>query len=689
MYRAVRVADGAAVVLKVLDANHTRPRDVDRLRSEYELGPTLKGLAVVEPLAFSSFQGLPALELEDFHGESLERIAGKPMPIGAFLRLAAQVARVVADIHGRGLIHKDLKPSNILVNHDTHEIRIADFCIASRIAREQTITRPARLIEGSLPYVSPEQTGRMNRAIDSRSDLYTLGVTFYQLLTGRLPFEASDAIGWVHCHVARKPAPLEALRPSIPAVLSDIVLKLLAKLPDERYQSASGLAHDLERCLQQWRDTGLVARFALGERDVSDHFLIPQKLYGRTAETAMLQQAFERVVATGAPELVLVSGYSGVGKSSLVHELDRPIISKLGIFAAGKFEQYKRDIPYFTIVQAFREVMLDILAESADSVAAWRRRIQEALGQDGRLIVDLIPQAELVIGAQPPVAELSLGEAEIRLRRVLREFVCAFASQQLPLAVFLDDLQWADPASLKLLVDLVVHPHTRHLLVIGAYRDNEVGRAHPLVGALNEARAQGAAIRDLVLGPLPETHVGELVADTVHCSRPDAEALAHLVREKTGGNPFFVIHFLTALHRRGLIAFHRGTRCWRWDLARIRAQGYTDNVVELMVGKLHDLPAETQEALKLAACLGASMDADALGAVFEGDPEAAMRAAFEEDLLLHMNGSYRFSHDRVQEAAYWLIPDSERERVHLRIWRLLLERTDPAELEDAIFDVVN
>ena len=442
-------------------------------------------------------------------------------------------------------------------------------------------------------------------------------------------------------------------------------------------------------CSSGARPAPIVAPFTLGDGDVSDHFLIPQKLYGRTAESAVLQEAFERVVASGAPELVLVSGYSGVGKSSLVHELDRPIVAKRGIFVAGKFEQYKRDIPYFTIVQAFREVMLDILAESADSVVAWRRRIQAALGQNGQLIVDLIPQVGLVIGPQPPVPELSLGEAQIRLRRVLREFLCAFATQERPLAVFLDDLQWADPASLKLLVDVVVHPNMRHLLVIGAYRDNEVGPAHPLVRALEEARVQGAAIRDLVLGPLPEAHIGELVADTVHCSRTDAEALAHLVRDKTGGNPFFVIHFLTTLHQHGLISFDRVARRWRWDLARIRAQGYTDNIVELMVGKLHDLPAETQQALKLAACLGASMDAEALGVVFEGEAEAALRAAVEADLLLRMNGSYRFAHDRVQEAAYSLIAERERAAVHLHIGRRLLERTPPAQLEDDIFDVVN
>jgi predicted ATPase/signal transduction histidine kinase/tRNA A-37 threonylcarbamoyl transferase component Bud32 len=677
------------VVLKVLDPKHSRPRDVDRLRNEFELGPALKGLAVIEPLALSSFQGLPALELEDFHGDSLDRLVGQPMPIDAFLRLAAQVAAAVADVHGRGLIHKDLKPGNILFNRDTGEVRIADFCIASRIPREQTTARPARLIEGTLPYVSPEQTGRMNRSIDSRSDLYSLGVTFYQLLTGRLPFEAADAIGWVHCHVARKPPPPKAFHPSVPEVLSDILLKLLAKVPDERYQSASGLAHDLERCLRQWRESAQISAFPLGERDVSDRFLIPQKLYGRATECAVLREAFERVVATGTPELLLVSGSSGIGKTAVVHELHRPIVGKRGIFVAGKFEQYRRDIPYFTVIQAIREVMLDILAETADTIAVWRRRIQAVLGQNGQLIVDLIPQVGLVIGAQPPVPELSLAEAENRLGRVLQEFLGAFATEERPLAIFLDDLQWADPASLKLLVELVTHPSARHLLLIGAYRDNEVGAAHPLLRALDEARERGAKMRTLELGPLPAAYVSELVADTIHCSRPEAAPLAHLVREKTGGNPFFVIQFLTALHRQGLISFDREARCWRWDLGRIKAQGYTDNVVELMVSKLHDLPPDTQELLKLAACLGASIEAGTLGVVFGRDPEATLRAALEDDLLLRLEDAYRFPHDRVQEAAYSLIPESERALVHLRVGRLLLERASPAELEEKIFDLVN
>ena len=676
-------------MLKVLTAEHSSPQDVDRLRNEFELGRTLKGLPIVEPLALSTFQGLPALELEEFRGVPLDRLGSVPMPVevscaspcGWLTRWPISTREASST--------RISKPHNILFNAESGEVRIADFCIASRIAREQTTSRPTRLIEGSLPYVSPEQTGRMNRSMDSRSDLYSLGVTFYELLTGHLPFEATDAIGWVHCHVARKPTAPETVRSAVPAQLSRIVLKLLAKAPDDRYQTAAGLARDLERCLQQWEATGRIAHFPLGEGDVSDRLLIPQRLYGRTAECASLQESFDRVVATGHPELLFVVGPSGSGKSSLVNELHRPIVGRRGLFVRGKFEQYKRDIPYFTLVGAFRELMLDILAESTGSIAAWQSRIGGALGSNGQLIVDLIPEVGLIIGPQPAVPELSLGDAENRLRRVLREFLAAFTTQEHSLVLFLDDLQWADAASVRLLMDVVTHPATRYLLFVGAYRNDEVGPAHPLVRALDEARADGARIRVLAVGPLAGADSTELVADTLHTGAGEVAPLAHALAEKTGGNPFFLIQLLTALHRDGAIAFDAGRGRWTWDLARVRAHPHADNVVELMLGKLRDLPPETQEALKLAACLGATLEANDLAAVFGRDPEGALGAAFEETLLLRLDDTYRFAHDRVQEAAYGLIAEDERPAVHLRIGRELLRRTAGPNLDEHIFGIVN
>ena len=401
VYRAVRKADGHKVVLRVLDGNDPVAGKIERLKHELDLRSTLHGLPAVEPLALSTLNGAPALELEDFVGEPLDRLVTAPLPVEDFLPLAVSVAAAVGDIHSRGLIHKDLNPGSILFDPQTRRVKVANFGAASRVAREQTAAGPERLLEESLPYVSPEQTGRMNRAVDSRSDLYSLGVTYYQLLTGRLPFTASDAIGWVHCHVARKPAPPARFRDALPSVLSEIVLKLLAKVPDDRYQSAAGLQRDLERCLRQWRETGTITPFALGAEDTSDRFLVPQTVYGREAECAALREAFERVVATGQPELVLVSGPSGIGKSAVVYELRRPIIGRQGFFLSAKFERGKRDIPYLALIRAFRELALDILTESAEQIAAWRRRIIDALGPNGRLIVDLVPEIELIIGPAP------------------------------------------------------------------------------------------------------------------------------------------------------------------------------------------------------------------------------------------------------------------------------------------------
>ncbi|WP_437917135.1 AAA family ATPase [Sorangium sp. So ce302] len=692
LLRAVRSADGLPVILKVLDPRRSRPQDIERLKNEYAIGKPLDHEAVVAPLALETHEGLPALVMEDFGGESLDHLIGAPMDAERFLELAVRIAACVAAIHERDILHKDLKPQNILVNTATGQVKLADFGLASRFSREQPPAGPPRLIEGSLPYLSPEQTGRMNRAIDGRADLYALGVTFYEMLTGRLPFEAQDPLEWVHCHVARlPPAPL-ALVPELPEVLSALVLKLLAKMPEDRYQTACGLKHDLERCLSQLRATGRIEPFPLAERDVSGRFQIPRKLYGREGEVAALLCAFESVVGTGCPELVLISGYSGIGKSSLVHELYRPIVRERALFLSGKSDQYKRDIPYSTLVQAFRELVLDILVESEDRIAACRQRLLGALGSNGQLIVDVIPQIELILGRQQPVPELPPIEAQNRFRVVFRRFIGVFARKEHPLALFVDDLQWADLASLGLLRELVTHPETRHLLVIGAYRDNEVTPSHPLLLALDQARKEGARVSDIVLGSLSREHLGALVSDALHCSREDAAPLSDLVHEKTAGNPFFAIQFLIALHEERLIEFDVYAEAWRWDVTKIREKGFTDNVVDLMVGKLARLPPSTQRALKQLACLGNSADVALLAMVQGGSEEemhADLRDAAHEGLVFRLDGAYKFLHDRVQEAAYSLIPEGERAAAHLEIGRLLSKRTAPEELEEKIFEIVN
>ncbi|WP_437594472.1 sensor histidine kinase [Sorangium sp. So ce1000] len=692
LLRAIRSADGRPVILKVLDPRRSRPKDIDRLKHEYAIGEALSHEAIVKPLALETYEGLPALVMEDFGGEPLDHFMDAPMNIERFLDLAIRIVAGVAELHQRHIIHKDLKPQNILVNAATGQVKLADFGLASRLARVRPPAGPPQLIEGSLPYLAPEQTGRMNRAIDSRSDLYALGVTFYEMVTGRLPFEARDPLEWVHYHVARVPPPPSALVPELPEVVSALILKLLAKMAEDRYQTARGLKHDLERCLSEWRATGRIAPFPLAEHDVSDRFEIPQKLYGREGEVAALLSAFERVVGTGTPELVLVSGYSGIGKSALVHELHKPIVRERAFFLSGKFDQYKRDIPYFTLVQAFRELVLEILTEEEDRIAAFRQRLLGALGINGQLIVEVIPQLELIIGRQPPVPELPPAEAQSRFRIVFRHFIGVFARKEHPLALFLDDLQWTDSASLGLLDDLVTHHEARYLLVIGAYRDNEVTPSHPLLRALDQARKEGARVTAIVLGSLSRDHLAALVSDALRCRREDAVPLSNLVYEKTAGNPFFAIQFLSALHEERLIEFDEHAEAFRWDVAKIREKGLTDNVVDLMVGKLARLPPRTQEALRQVACLGNTAEVTLLTIVHGGSEEdvhADLWDAVHEGLVFRVNGAYKFLHDRVQEAAYSLIPEGERAAVHLRIGRLLASHTPPEELEEKIFETVN
>lgn len=691
VYRGVRASDERPVIIKVLTPQY-RPQHLARLKNEYEIGMTLNVPTVVRPIALENHQGKPALVMEDFGGEPLERMLGAPMEIGTFLRIAVQIVSAVADIHERHVVHKDLKPENVLVHPATGEVKITDFGIAAMLPCQSPESGRIGRIEGSLPYMAPEQTGRMNRAVDQRSDLYALGITFYQMLTGKLPFQAADPLEWVHCHIARSPVPPAEVVPSLPDIISSIVMKLLAKEADERYQSARGLQRDLARCLEDWTSRKVIAPFSLAERDISDRFHIPQKFYGREEESAALLGAFERVVDTGAPEVVFVSGYSGIGKTSLVGELQKPVVRERGFLASGKFDQYKRDIPYSTIVEAFTELVRQILAESEARITAWAELIEAALGVNGQLIVDVIPPVELIIGPQAPVPALAPLESQHRFRSVFRRFIGVFAQKQHPLALFLDDLQWADSGSLALLADLMTHPDTRHVLVIGAYRDNEVTASHPLMLALGEVRRGGARISNIVLGPLTREHLTMLVSDALHCSREEAMPLADLVNEKTGGNPFFVRQFLTALHDEHLIELDWDSGVFRWDVAKIRAKGFTDNVVDLMLGKLARLAARTQAALKQLACLGIVAEVASLVAAF-GRSEQETHAGFEEavraGLVLRLDGSYRFLHDRVQEAAYSLIPEAERAAVHLQIGRLLCERASPDELEERIFEIVN
>jgi PAS domain S-box-containing protein len=684
-------ADGS--VLAVLPAaEHPAPATLNRLAHEYGLKEGLDGAWAVRPLELIREGGQTMLVLEDPGGEPLERLLGVPFEMDLFLRLAIDISVAVGRLHQRGLLHKDIKPANIMMNCADSQVRLTGFGIASRVPRERQAPEPPETIAGTLAYIAPEQTGRMNRSIDSRSDLYALGVTFYQMLTGSLPFTAADPMEWVHCHIARKPLPPSERSKNIPAPVSEIIMKLLAKTGEERYQTAAGVESDLRRCLAERERKGRIDRFALGEHDAPDRLLLPEKLYGRAREIETLLACFDRIVNNGTAELVLVSGYSGIGKSSVVNELHSVLVEPRGLFASGKFDQYKRDIPYSTLAQAFQSLIRPLLGKSDPELTGWREAFREALGSNGRLIIDLVPELKLIVGDQPPVPELPPRDAQRRFQLIFRRFLAVFARPEHPLALFLDDLQWLDPATLDLLEDLLTQPDMQHLMLIGAYRDNEVNSAHPLIRKLEAIRNAGTVVHEIILAPLAREDLGRLIGDALHCEPERVAALAELIHEKTGGNPFFANQLISVLVEERLLTFDYGEGRWSWDLNSIRAKGYTDNVVGLMVGKLNRLPVETQHALQLLACVGNSAEFALLEMVSQQSNEemhGRLWEAIQAGLIFRSEHSYAFLHDRVQEAAYSLIPDEARAERHLRIGRLLATHIEPKQRGEAIFEIVN
>jgi PAS domain S-box-containing protein len=694
LYRGHQPGEAASVLVVAPAAEQPSPQSLGRLEHEYSLAADLDPAWAARPVEVTRRDGRTMLILEDPGGEPLDRLLerseGQPLELTRVLRIAVALATALGRVHRQSLIHKDIKPANVLVDQ-ADNVWLTGFGIASRLPRESQAPAPPEIIAGTLAYMAPEQTGRMNRSIDTRSDLYSFGVTLYKMLTGALPFSGADPLEWVHCHVARQPTPPRD-RAGVPETLSVLTMKLLAKNAEERYQTASGVEADLRRCLAQLESHGRIDAFPLGAHDASDRLLISEKLYGREPEIDSLVTAFNRVMTEGTPALVLVSGYSGVGKSSVVNELHKVLVPSRGFFASGKFDQYKRDIPYTTLAQAFQTLVRQILARSEAEVDQWRHVLTEAVGPHGQLIVNLIPEVEFVIGKQPPVPDLPPQDEQHRFQMVFRRFLGAFARPEHPLALFLDDLQWLDAATLELLEHLISDPDVRHVLLVGAYRDNEVSPSHPLMRTLEAIRQGGARMHEIVLAPLGLGDVGRLVADTLHCDRDSARPLAQLVHEKTGGNPFFTIQFLTALAEEGLLAFDPDAAAWIWELPRIRAKGYTDNVVDLMVGKLKRLSHTTQEAFRQLACLGNVVEIATLTLVLGESQEeihAALWEATRTGLILRQESSYVFLHDRVQEAAYALIPDGERAAAHLRIGRVLASRTAPEEIEEKIFEIVN
>ncbi|MEO0685005.1 MAG: serine/threonine-protein kinase PknK, partial [Cyanobacteria bacterium J06649_11] len=571
-------------------------------------------------------------------------IQQQPLKLSDTLAIAIQLADILKELHQHRVIHKDIKPANILIHPDSKQVKLIDFSIASLLLKETQEIQNPNVLEGTLAYLAPEQTGRMNRGIDYRSDFYALGVTLYELLTGRLPFVTDDPLELVHCHIAKIATPIHQVNTAVPSMVGAIVAKLMAKNAEDRYQSALGIKHDLQECLSQWKETGAITEFELGRRDLCDRFVIPEKLYGRKVEVQTLLDAFERV-ANGSSEMMLVAGFSGIGKTAVVNEVHKPITRQRGYFIKGKFDQFNRNIPFSAFVQAFRSLMGQLLSESDTQLQEWKAKILQAVGENGQVLIEVIPELERIIGSQPSVPELSGSAAQNRFNLLFQKFIAVFTTPEHPLVMFLDDLQWADSASLNLLKLLMAESETGYLLVLGAYRDNEVFPAHPLMLTLEDITKNQVQIHTLTLKPLTETHIHNLVADTLLCTIELAVPLGQLVYKKTQGNPFFATQFLQGLHEENCIEFNSIPGYWQCDLVHVCQLALTDNVVEFMVMRLQKLPEATQEVLKLAACIGNEFDLETLAIVCEKSKEDTadiLWKALQEGFILPQSEVYKF-----------------------------------------------
>ena len=711
VYRARSELDNQPIILKLLKPDYPTPSGLTRYKQEYEITRSLQLEGVVRALDLQKYQNTLVMFLEDFGGESLEiLLSSRNFTLSEFLSLAIQITKTLAEIHAANIIHKDINPSNIVFNEKTGQVKIIDFGISTVFTRENLMIKNPNVLEGTLAYISPEQTGRMNRTLDYRTDFYSLGVTLYQILTQRLPFETTDALELVHCHIARQPTPPHQLVPEIPKTVSNLVMKLLAKTAEERYQSAWGLKADLEECLRQVQITGEISDFPLACQDISGKFQIPQKLYGRKQEIETLLTAFERVAGgencnQSQIEMMLVAGYAGIGKSALVQEIYKSITQRRGYFISGKFDQFQHNIPYSAIVQAFRSLVQQLLSESEAQLAQWREKLLAALGSNGQMIIDVIPEVELIVGPQPVVQQLEPTENQNRFNLVFQNFVRVFCQASHPLVIFLDDLQWADFASLKLIELIMSDDQIKYLFLIGAYRDNEVSPIHPLTIAVELLKSEGAAITQITLDSLNLEEITHLIADTLSQDNSAVRSLAELIMGKTQGNPFFVNEFFKALYQNNLLIFDWQQGSWQWDITNIEERGITDNVVELMIAKLKKLPELTQQVLRLAACVGNSFDLNTLSIIQKKLPAeifSELLPGIEEGVILPTSEleaveaidsqllilNYKFLHDRVQQAAYALIDEQQKKRVHLQIGRLLLRNTPTEQKVERIFDLV-
>ncbi|MEN6438126.1 MAG: AAA family ATPase [Syntrophobacter sp.] len=714
IYRAFREKEQDPVILKAMKEDCPCPEEIARYTQEFNITQSLRKYGVIHAFDFEMRGKAPVIVMEDFGGQSLQILnARRRFTLEETLGIAVRIADSLCQIHAERIVHKDVNPSNIVMNPSSGQLKLIDFGIATLLSTENPTVNGPYILEGTLPYISPEQTGRLNRPLDYRTDFYSFGTTLYELLTGVLPFTTDDAMEMVHCHIAREPLPPNEIDPGIPETVSQIVMKLLRKTAEERYQSARGIKADLEECLTRLRATGGIDKFPLGSRDVSDRFHVPQKLFGRERFLSTLAESIEREIPvspapdgsiTGRGGMIMVSGRAGVGKTSLIQKACRTLVGKKGYCISGKFAQLQHDTPYLAFIQAFEGLVRYLLTENEVSLQKWKERLLAALGANARLISDTIPGIELILGPQPEVVPLPPIEAQKRFNQTIQDFVFSFTDAGCPLVIFLDDLHWADAASLRLLEVLMSGSRGRDFFLLGAFRNENLNSAHPLILTLKEIQNSGVSLSHIVLPPLRQGDIDQLVAECLGCSLEKAAPLAELVLIRTKGNPFFIREFLQSLYREGLIEFDQHECSWNWDIDKIRTRSVTENVLSLLEHRIQLLKPRTRELLKLSACLGNQFDLKSLAAVLGQAPRAIssdlmdviaegfvfpLRNTHGDTACAGLTADYRFSHDRVQQAAYCLIPEEQRLRMHLDVGRKLLVSTLKEELPRRILDIVN
>lgn len=724
VYRGFFYENNQPIILKILKENYPTPSELIRYQQEYQITRSFNVDNIIKAYDLQRYENSLVMFLEDFGGQSLKLLLAQgQFSLEEFLKIAIKIAEALGIIHQANIIHKDINPSNIIYNPKTEQLKIIDFGISSQLSQEFISVISPHQLEGTLAYIAPEQTGRMNRGLDYRSDFYALGVTFYELLTQKLPFETTDPMELVHCHIAQHPLPIEELTSDCPLAVSNIIKKLLAKTLEERYQSAWGIKTDLETCLNQLKERKQIELFPLGSRDIPEKFQIPQKLYDRNLEVQQLLNIFEKV-SRGASELILISGYSGIGKTALVNEIYKPITRQRGWVIKGKFDQLQRDIPYSAITQAFQNLVKQLLSEPEIHLKIYKDKILQTLVNNGQIIVDIIPELEKIIGKQPPVEQLGKTESQNRFNLFFKRFLMIFCQSDHPLVICIDDLQWTDLSSLNLIEQLILDPDINYFLLIGAYRDNEVKPTHPLMHTLEKINQAKKTINMLSLSPLKSREINQLIADTLNCSTEVAKPLGELLNKKTNGNPFFLTQMLSSLYNRKLLYLRKNLESnkgyWEWNIQQIESVSITDNVVDLMVNKIKKLSRKTQQVLKLAACIGNQFNLEILAIINnKSDISTAqeLQSALDEGLVIPLDNNYkfpllcnaeglsnnklqdpvyysgdihyRFLHDRVQQAAYSLISEGEKKHFHLQIGRILLENYQAYQLQDKIFDIVN